>query len=238
MDNFTRSLRRCGEIILEWIPEIYQSARIIQILREDGTREGVPINGHGGSDVDFSQGKYAVVVEAGPSFSTRRQEASESLMELGTVYPQAMALIGDLVVGNMDWEGAQEAASRLKPPQFAQGNVPPQVQSQITQMQQKIQQLTIELNIATDKLHHRQEEIASKERIANLNSQTILIKSAMDHDAKDSQIAFTEALSHQQHRLDLLKVGVPVDDALSQNTQETIQNSTGGASSGQSQGQP
>lgn len=232
MDNFSRALRRVGEIILEWIPEVYNTSRVIQIIREDGNRSTAKINQEGG--VDLSSGKFSVVVDTGPSFSTKRQEAAESLMALGQVYPQAMPMIGDLLVGNMDWEGAQEAAARLKP---GGGDLPPQAMQQIQQMKQVIDKLTNELNVANDKLHHRREDMESKERIAVGNNQTTLIAAAMAHDAKDAQLAFTEQLSHEQERLSLIGDNLPVTERLSENTKATaIENSTDGTSSGTTQG--
>lgn len=217
MDNFSRALRRCGEIILEWIPEVYSSSRIIHIIREDEAREEVTI--------DFANGKYSVVVDTGPSFATRRQEAAQSLMELGQVYPGAMQLIGDLIVGKMDWEGAQEAAQRLKP---GGGDIPPQAQAQMKKLQDTISELTVQLNVATDKLHHRKDEMESKERISAASNQTQLIMTALNHDAKDSQIAFVEALNHEQKRLDLLHAHQPITERLSSNTKGIAENSNGG----------
>lgn len=224
-DNFSRALKRVGEVILEWIPDVYSSDRIISIIREDGSRKEQNFNGVNPNSVDLSKGKFAVVVDTGPSFSTKRQEAATTLMELGQVYPQAMPLIGDLIVSNMDWEGSKEAALRLKP---GGGDVPPQVSAQMNQMKQTIDKLTVELNIATDKLHHREEEIKSRERIATDGNKTKLITELMKHDSKDAQLAFTEQLAHEQHRLSLIGDSLPVSNVVSENTKQVIQNSTGG----------
>jgi hypothetical protein len=81
---------------------------------------------------DLTAGKYDVTVQAGPSYTTRRQEASESMMEFLRVLPAAGAATADLIAKAQDWPGSDEFAKRLAPPA---GN--PQLQ----QMQQQMQQM-------------------------------------------------------------------------------------------------
>jgi hypothetical protein len=53
-------------------------------------------------------------VESGPSFTTRREEAANQMIELIRAYPQAAPAIGDLLAKNLDWPGADEIAARLQ----------------------------------------------------------------------------------------------------------------------------
>jgi hypothetical protein len=95
---------------------------------------------------DLTVGKYDVTVSSGPSFTTRREETSEQMMEFIRVFPQAAPLIGDLLAKNLDWPGSEQVAERLKamlPPQ-AQGQVAgivQQLQQQLQQMGQQMQQM-------------------------------------------------------------------------------------------------
>jgi hypothetical protein len=73
---------------------------------------------------DLSVGKYDLVVNVGPSYSTRRAESADQMMMLIKAFPQAAPIIGDLVAKNLDWPGAQEIADRLHkmlPPQLQGG---------------------------------------------------------------------------------------------------------------------
>jgi hypothetical protein len=73
---------------------------------------------------DLSVGKYDLVVDVGPSYTTRRAEAADQMMMLIKSFPQAAPVIGDLVAKNLDWPGAQEIADRLHkmlPPQLQTG---------------------------------------------------------------------------------------------------------------------
>ena len=159
-DNAARAQRYCGLVLLDAIPFIYDTARITRILGEDGsTAEMLPINGHPGNEVspidkiyDFQTGKYDAVVDSGPSYQTKRQEASQSMTEFIRVFPQAAPIIGDLVAKNQDWPGANEIADRLKamlPPQVQNlgksGKLPPEAEQFINSLQNQIQQMGQEM---------------------------------------------------------------------------------------------
>jgi hypothetical protein len=58
-------------------------------------------------------GSYDLTVSVGPGFNSRREEAATQMMELIRAYPAAAPYIGDLLVKNLDWPGADEIAKRL-----------------------------------------------------------------------------------------------------------------------------
>jgi hypothetical protein len=105
---------------------------------------------------DLSAGKYDLVVEAGPSYSTKREEAASQMIELLRAFPQAAPVIGDLLAKNLDWPGAEEIADRLKallPPQVAGAD--PRLQQMAAAMQQlqaKLRQLEADKSIEAAKL--------------------------------------------------------------------------------------
>jgi hypothetical protein len=93
----------------------------------------------------FDAAKYDVTVAAGPSFTSRREEAASQMIELIRAYPQAAPLIGDLLARNLDWPGADEIAERMKimlPPQL-QGKSPEAIaaQQKIEEMSKVLEQL-------------------------------------------------------------------------------------------------
>ena len=92
----------------------------------------------------LTQGKYDLTASAGPSYTTKRQEAAEQMMQLIQAVPSAAPLIGDLLVKNLDWPGADEIADRLKamlPPQANAGGLPPELQQAMEQGKKLIAQL-------------------------------------------------------------------------------------------------
>lgn len=120
VDNLARAIRQAGRILVDLIPRIYDTERTLRILGEDGTEDFAVINrvvaGPDGPVTlnDLSAGKYDVEVATGPSFSTRRIEAAESMMAFVQAVPQAGAVIADLIARNMDWPGAEAIAERLR----------------------------------------------------------------------------------------------------------------------------
>ncbi len=136
-DNLGRGMKYAAKVIIDLIPKIYDTARIVRIMNPDQTDKLVPINqqfqGPDGKTriYDLTVGKYDVVVSIGPSFTTQREEAAASMMEFIGAIPAAGPLVADLVAKNLDWPGAQKISERLKlllPPQLQQergGGAPP-----------------------------------------------------------------------------------------------------------------
>jgi Phage P22-like portal protein len=129
-DNSARAKRRVGRLILPAIPKVYDVPTIMRIVNPDGTTQHVVTHvGAGQKDdatallkqnpaiakmFDLSVGTYDVTVSVGPSYQTKRQEAVASIMALLQAAPQVLSLVGDLLVGNMDWNQAPEISKRLK----------------------------------------------------------------------------------------------------------------------------
>ena len=99
---------------------------------------------------DLSAGKYDVTCESGPSFTTRREEAAEQMMQFVQSFPGAAPLIGDLIAKNLDWPGADDIAKRLQGmlPPGAAGKNPQLMQAEeaINQLKQQLGQVSQELN--------------------------------------------------------------------------------------------
>ncbi len=127
-DNLERALQYAGRVLIDLIPKIYDSQRIIRIMGDDGEEDFVPINHvmYGINGVpqlvnDLSTARFDVRVTIGPSYSTKRMETANSVLEFLRVYPDAAPLVGDLIAKNLDFEGAEDVAKRLKkavPPQI------------------------------------------------------------------------------------------------------------------------
>ena len=152
-DNLTRSIRHTGRIILDLIPKIYDRQRVMRIIGDDGKPDMVTINEQGQDEQgvskvlnDVTVGEYDVVMETGPGYNSKRQEAVDSMMGLLNADPTLMQTAGDLIFRNMDFPGAEVIADRLAASNpMAQiddkSPIPPQVQMQLAQSKQQIQQL-------------------------------------------------------------------------------------------------
>ena len=116
IDNLSRAIRHAGRILIDLIPKVYSTQRMVRILGPDGVPALAPVNGaegSGGRVFDLGAGRYDLTVRAGPSFASRREEAASQMIELIRAYPPAAPLIGDLLARNLDWPGADEVARRL-----------------------------------------------------------------------------------------------------------------------------
>lgn len=169
-DNLTRALKHAGRVLVDLIPKIYDTQRAIRIIGEDESEQFVPINqqvmGVDGEPVilnDLSVGRFDVKVSIGPSFTTKRIEAAESMVQFVQAVPQAGQVAGDLIAENMDWPGAEQLANRLKkmvPPQFLEGEEgqePPQPDP----MQQKMQQIQM-ANMETEAMKNQSEAMKTQ----------------------------------------------------------------------------
>ena len=131
IDNLSRAIRHAGRILIDLIPKVYSTERVVRILSAEGLPTTVPVNqpfevpGQPQQPnqpppppqvkiYDLRAGKYDLVVNAGPSFTSRREEAATQMMELIRAYPAAAEVVGDIMARNLDWPGADEIADRLK----------------------------------------------------------------------------------------------------------------------------
>jgi hypothetical protein len=124
---------------------------------------------------DLSLGKYDLTVEAGPSFTTRREEAANQMIELIRVFPQAAPVIGDLLAKNLDWPGADDIAQRLKallPPQLqGDGQAGAPDQAAVAALQQQLAALQADKSLQDRKLDIDQFR-AETDRIQAVNKAT------------------------------------------------------------------
>jgi hypothetical protein len=170
-DNMTRSIRHTGKIILDLIPHIYDTQRVMRIIGSDGQPDMTVINEQNAiGEVlnDVTVGEYDVVMDTGPGFQTKRQQAVEAMMPLLSGNAELFNIAGDLVFRNMDFPGADVIADRLAAMNpMAQidekSDVPPQVQMQLAQQQQVMQQMQQQLQAAQLEINNRGQVAQIKE---------------------------------------------------------------------------
>lgn len=149
-DNLKAAIAECGRVVNEFIPLVYDTARTVRVLGEDEIQTIKRVNDPMDPDsIDLGKGKFDLVVESGPSYSTRRQEASESMIAFVQALPQTAAVAGDLIAKAQDWPMASDIAERLKralPPQLTQDpNEPPPPPDPAQQAQQAQQEQAMQM---------------------------------------------------------------------------------------------
>lgn len=151
-DNLTRSIKHTGRIILDLTPTIYDQQRVMRVIGADGKPDLVTINERaevGKVLNDVTVGVYDVMMDTGPGYNSKRQEALGAFNQLlGTPLGEEIAKVGaDLVVRLYDAPGMEALADRLAAANpLAQiddkSEIPPKAQIVIKSLQQALQQAT------------------------------------------------------------------------------------------------
>ncbi len=161
-DNVAIAIRHGGRILIDLIPKIMDTARVVRILGEDGEAGSAQIDPNQPQAVQQVQtdngiqeiynlgvGKYDVTATVGPSYSTKRMEQADMMLQVMQNQPELIQTIGDLLFKSFDWPMADKIAERMKkmlPPQLqepedGQQAIPPKVQAAMQQIEQQNQQL-------------------------------------------------------------------------------------------------
>lgn len=225
IDNFSYSQLHCGRILIDLIPRVYDTARIVQCLGEDGSIEHKKINQPSGERdlngiekiYNVTQGEYNVVVNTGPTYKTKRQEDAELMAQMAERNPELMKVAGDIMVRNMDLPGAQELSERLKKtlsPELQDVDpsqeIPIKVKQQLDKYGMLVEQLTAQLHRLQDEKESKILDLESKERIAlegNLNKITL---EAMKQENAANHLLLVKELEGINGRLQLLDVNKPI----------------------------
>jgi hypothetical protein len=159
LDNFSRAIALTGRILLECIPTYYDTQRMVTLVGEDDEAKPTVINQQVPDPMfparsirvkDITVGKFAVRVEAGRGYATKRKEMAELTMEMVKAFPPIMQFAGDIVMRVQDIPDADQLAERFKamlPPQIQQmlaakdAGQDPQLAAANAQIQQLSQQL-------------------------------------------------------------------------------------------------
>lgn len=188
LDNHTRSLKHTGVILVDLIcsGKIYDTKRILNIIREDDKEEAISVDPHQAeavkdvnnpakpgtkiTSINPTYGRYGVTVTTGPSYATKRIEAAQSMTDFIRALPQAGAATMDLIAKNQDWPDAEVFAARLAKmiPVHLHDNpnmkgLPPEIQGMLGSQQNQIQQMSQQLMLAMKQLNDTNADRAVKQ---------------------------------------------------------------------------
>ena len=219
-DNLTRSIRYAGKILLDLIPKIYDHERVMRIIGYDNQPELVVLNQRTVDDAgvtkilnDVTVGEYDVVMETGPGYNSKRQEAVANMMPLLAASPDLMKVAGDLIFRNMDFPGADIIADRLAASNplanvDEKSDIPPQVQMQLAQskqmmeqMQQQMQQMDMIIKSRADVVAMQQEG-ETKRKLMDVTSRAHNTETI--NEAKVNQNIMNAMVSQNKSELDAM----------------------------------
>ena len=238
IDNQAIGIRFTGKILLDLIPKIYDTKRILRIIGEDGEESHVQLDPQAQqayqkhkaeTDADVhaifnpNVGRYDVEADVGPGYATRRQEAFNAITQILAQQPELSGLIGDLLFKAADFPMAEEIAERMErmvPPQ-AKGEGPPpavtQLQGELAKMQQLLATMAQELGEERLRLKAKdqQKDIDVYEAITKRMS--VLIKEQVNPKDIASML---HDLMMEEHKAKLSQVTAASAEDLSQDVAE------------------
>lgn len=170
VDHYAQAIRYTGRILVDLIPKIYDTKRVVSILAEDGSDVEAAIDpdhpaAHElllqyGQPVPDTQnifkaakiaqlifnpnvGRYDVQADVGPNFGTQREEAFAAFSQIVAQNHELINVVGDIMFKNADFPGANEIAERLA--EARNGSTVPaaamqQAQAQLQQLHGMLQQ--------------------------------------------------------------------------------------------------
>jgi portal protein len=190
IDNLAIAIKRTGKILIEIIPLIYDTQRVMKIMTAEGKENQVTIDPNAQdaysekatsknsieSIFNPNVGKYDVEAEVGPDNGTQRQEAFKALSGLMQADKDLMKIGGDILVKMADFPMADVLAERLKravPPALL-GEAPPAADQKLIEQNQELtkqnQDLTKQAQSMQD-LVRKQSEAVTVEKSKNLTHQ-------------------------------------------------------------------
>lgn len=138
IDNLGYAIRHTYEILVDMIPRVLDTPRVVRILGADGGEKWKrlyqqvedPQTGQIITLNDIRKGKYDVAITVGPSYATQRMEAVDAFTQMlgqmgASLPPPIAALMAYTAVKNMDLPGSDELDAAFRKILVAQGVIPP-----------------------------------------------------------------------------------------------------------------
>lgn len=201
LDNADVAIEHGCRVTLDLARAVLDGPTMRRVVGEDGQENLTLFNqafeGPDGKPIlfDTSIGEYAIVIDSGPSYLSKRQETVQLMLEIAKYVPDILKIGGDILVGNADGNKMDVLGRRFRKfiaasnpgildEEVADGDPSTQIaqlQGQLMQAtqqvqtaQQAIQQLTQELVKATDTRLDKEAELNVKLQIAKEDNATKL----------------------------------------------------------------
>lgn len=208
IDNFGKALKVSHECIIDMIPTIYDTERVVRVIGSDGVEKYEKVNHvdpkHGLIN-SLKKGSYDCTVTIGPSYQTARQEMLSTMLEAANIMPQIAAVAPDLIVKNVDSPDTDELVRRLRIPLIQQGVIKPtpEEQKNLPPPPQPDPMAQLEQQLLQAKVQHE----GAKSAIASSQAQS----APLEHQKLMDDILHTRVSS----MLDARKAGVDYNSAQS-----------------------
>lgn len=209
IDNLGRALKHSGRIMIDMIPRVYDTQRVVRLLGEDGAEDFVQLyqeiideqTGQAQVVNDLRGGRMGVSVQVGPSYTSQRARAVAGMLAYLNIDREAAPLIRDLVVANLDFPTAKLASERLRrtvAPELLEGERgdegeqrPPSMADRVAAVEAEAKLAKAEADVAKAEAAQLREEVKLFEDMtaAGLNREALtqLISTTVQQIIKDRE---------------------------------------------------
>ena len=213
IDNQAIAIRRTGKILIDLIPKVYDTKRIIKIIGRDGTKKHITIDPNAidgytqqenlNRDKDVGKqiqqfifnpnfGTYDILSDTGPSYATKRQEAANALGQIAAQNKEFLQVGGDIYFGMLDFEDADVLAERYRrtmPPNITGDAPSPQTEQLMHQASDKIQQLQQAVAVLSQKLEDKTLDQSIDIRKIELEEKKVSVEQQrLDYDSETKRV--------------------------------------------------
>lgn len=223
-DNLVMAQQTLCSMMIDLIPKVYTSPRVIQILNIENRQRMVAITqavegmfpqvqGHEGEKhYPINVGQYSVAISTGPSYKNKMQEERDVFMQIAQTNPAIWGYAGDIIFRLLGYPDLEQRAKAVLPPQVqqviaadAQGaKIPPEVlmQMQALQAQNKmlgdgLQKLLLERQANLLKIQSDLEKV-------RLQTAAKIAVAGINNDHSAAQTMFEKELEVTQGLQDML----------------------------------
>ena len=211
-DNLLVALRCLGRQLVEGIPIIYDTDRIVRIVKPDDTEQLVAVNSISNKNrYDLTKGTYDVVVKTGPAFASRREKSLQASTQVLPLLPeQQRAAVSDLILRLVDDQATSKMADRIKamqPPEvlaatgeankedMAPAELVMQLQAQLNQAQQQLQLLNLQ-----------KQELEVRVKVAEDQSNLKLTEMDLTHERELKKLQQQDQIAEIEGRIRLIQL--------------------------------
>jgi hypothetical protein len=229
VDNLTISITHGCRIMLAWIPYYYSAKKMVRIIGEDETPKVIRLQDELKEDgvtkkYNLSVGKYDVICKADRSFDSKKEQASQQLLDLAKAIPQLGMIAPDLIIRGLGIPYADELAKRAQkalPPELqdqpeGQQPIPPEIQQAMSAMHQQNQQLSqalehqnqlndVEQRKADNQAALEDKKFANAKELALIDRETQILKIEATVDAQAAKATMEAELGHIKEELAVIR---------------------------------
>lgn len=229
IEHWHSAIEQTGRVILAMIPHVYTQPQVVKIVGDDGNLDTAIINPQqqqaviknmqrtmtgvqkvASASYNPMLGRYDAAISTGPSSATKKSAAGKGMLALVQADPTLMQKAPDIIVNNLDIDGAKPLADRLKrflPPGITEDD-DAAIRQQLQQVSQENQEMKAQLEEARQIILGEREKAQSEIQKAMLKGDADLAKAEQGHQAEMIQ----QSLTHEgEARLATIKAQVDLE---------------------------